>query len=87
MTSRRSFFKRLASLAAVVALAPEIAFSRKLDTKIIPADEPSFGKVFVGTPDEIYAFDEVGSVWMCAVSKKLAVRTATGWRELPSLPN
>lgn len=31
MTSRRSFFKRLASLIAVVALAPEIAFARKLE--------------------------------------------------------
>lgn len=33
MTNRRSFFKRLASLVAVVALAPEIAFSRKLETQ------------------------------------------------------
>lgn len=32
MTTRRSFFKRLASLVAVVALAPEIAFARKLET-------------------------------------------------------
>ena len=35
MTSRRSFFKRLASLVAVVALAPEIAFSRKLETEAV----------------------------------------------------
>lgn len=32
MTSRRSFFKRLASIVAVVAIAPEIAFARKLET-------------------------------------------------------
>lgn len=31
MNSRRSFFKRLASIVAVVSLAPEIAFARKLE--------------------------------------------------------
>lgn len=33
MTSRRSFFKRIASIVAVVALAPEIAFSRKIEAQ------------------------------------------------------
>lgn len=36
MTSRRSFFKRLARIIAVVALAPEIAFGRKLETVSAP---------------------------------------------------
>ena len=36
MTSRRSFFKRLASIVAVVALAPEIAFGRKLEAVSAP---------------------------------------------------
>ena len=31
MNSRRSFFKRLAAVVAVVALAPEIAFSKRLE--------------------------------------------------------
>lgn len=31
MTNRRSFFKRFAAFAAVLVLAPEIAFNRKLE--------------------------------------------------------
>lgn len=48
MTSRRSFFKRLASIVAVVALAPEIAFARKLET----APELNLDEIF----DRLYAF-------------------------------
>lgn len=33
MQSRRSFFARLGALVAVVAMAPEIAFSAKLDVQ------------------------------------------------------
>lgn len=38
MNSRRTFFSKLASLVAVVALAPEIAFGAKLE--LPKADEP-----------------------------------------------
>jgi hypothetical protein len=45
MNSRRSFFKLLISLAATVALAPEIAFGRKLE---LPKVE-ELGYKLVGT--------------------------------------
>lgn len=34
MLGRRSFFRRLAAIVAVVALAPEIAFSRRLEFEL-----------------------------------------------------
>lgn len=39
MNSRRSFFKRLAAIAAVVALAPEIAFGTRLKTAPLDFDQ------------------------------------------------
>lgn len=42
MISRRSLFRRLAALAAVVALAPEIAFARRFEIK--PHQETLFDK-------------------------------------------
>ena len=36
MRSRRSFFSRVAAVIAIVALAPEIAFGRKLDFADMP---------------------------------------------------
>lgn len=49
MNSRRSFFKTLASVVAAVAIAPEIAFRRRLELpKAEPAGVPFSEFMYVG---------------------------------------
>jgi hypothetical protein len=62
--NRRGFFKRVATAVAIIALAPEIAFNRKL----MVTPDPEFWSVtsrVVSYTDDKYlaAFDEA-QIWM-----------------------
>jgi len=55
MNSRRSFFKTLASVVAAVAIAPEIAFRRKLE---LPEAKPISGDLWI-----CYTYDITSKIW------------------------
>lgn len=87
MTTRRSFFSRAAAVVAALALAPEIAFNRKLsfaNAALSQQIQPRTGW-FVGDLPDMPKAAAPGDIYQCVRSGYLAIRTETGWEVINPL--